>query len=359
MTSISNKVVIILVAILCLCLLACGTYISWQSFLLLQQGDFAFVISLSLLLLVGFPPIVTVISSIYRFFFSIPSVIKKDRLKVIRPNLLNEKDLYSDKQKWLASTIITLSKKANLPKTPAIGIQPTNEVNAFAIGPTTSRSLVVVTHGTLENLRYDQVAAIIGHELGHIINLDTSAKTLLNVARENINSVFLVPISLIGKLPLWLLVAMPALVWAPIIMIIVVGVQGDWQNALSILAFCAGLYFLALLPNIILGIIDAIISFHSRWREFNADAVGAKLTNVDSMVSALAAIENLPFLLEHQKNKDQKDKGKTQKQKRDITSTLWIRVPMNPNTDGVFHWIYESHPPIYKRIETLREGKYI
>ncbi len=362
MTSVANKIVIGLVALLCVALLVFGVYISWESFILLQAGGVQFVVGLTLLLLVGIPPLLTVFSSSYQFFFSIPSYIKKDRLKVVRPNLLNEKDLYNETEKWLAETVVNLSAKAGLPKTPTIGIHPTKEVNAFAIGPTTSYSLVVVTSGTLEHLKKEQIASIIGHEFGHILNLDTSAKTLLNVARENLNYILLVPVSLIGALPLGLFYLMPVLTLIPIVMIIVIGVQGQWQHALAILGVFAGLLFLTVLPNIVLGIVDAIISLHSRWREYNADAVGAKVTSVDSMASALAAIENLPFLLEKKAEEEKaKEKGSKKKTKktRDVTSTLWIRVPMNPDTESAFHWLYETHPPIYKRIETLREGKYL
>ena len=359
MTSVLNKLVIALLALLCIALLTCGAYISWQSFILLQQGGWQFIIGLILLLLVGIPPILTVFSSTYQFFFSIPSYIKKDRLKVVRPNLLNEKDLYNETEKWLVETVAELASKAGLSKTPNIGIHPTKEVNAFAIGPTTSYSLVVVTSGTLDNLRRDQVSSIVGHEIGHILNLDTSAKTLLNVARENLNSILLVPVSLIGALPLGLFNLWPILILIPVITIIVVGTQGQWQHAFSILGFFFGLYLLTILPNIVLRIIDAVISLHSRWREYNADAIGARVTSVDSMVSALAAIENLPFLLERKEEEKRNSKGKKGKQVRDVTSTLWIRVPMNPNTEGAFHWLYETHPPIYKRIETLREGKYL
>jgi heat shock protein HtpX len=330
--------------------------------MLLQEGGVKFILGLTLLLLVGIPPVLTVFSSTYQFFFGIPSYVKKLQLKVIRPTLITEKDLYNQTEKWLAQTVSDLAAKAGLPKTPMIGIYPTQEVNAFAIGPTTSYSLVVVTSGTLAHLNKNQVASIVGHEIGHILNLDTSAKTLLNVARENLNSTFLVPLSLIGVLPLSLFVFIPLLVFIPVIAILVIGVQGQWQQALWILALFASLLFLTNLPIIILGIIDALISFHSRWREFNADAVGARVTTVDSMVSALAAIENLPFLLERNNknaNNKKKDKSVKSKSERDVTSTLWIRVPMNPNTEGAFHWLYETHPPIYKRIETLRDGTYL
>jgi Zn-dependent protease with chaperone function len=65
---------------------------------------------------------------------------------------------------------------------------------------------------------------------------------------------------------------------------------------------------------------------------------------VDDMVSALAALDRLPF--------------QPPKKSQEQMATLWIRVAMNQEI-GIFHWLKHTHPPIHKRIEVLRRGLYL
>jgi heat shock protein HtpX len=57
---------------------------------------------------------------------------------------------------WLYRTVEELTRKANLPM-PEVGIYPSEEVNAFATGPSKSRSLVAVSSGLLRSMSRDEV----------------------------------------------------------------------------------------------------------------------------------------------------------------------------------------------------------
>src|SRR5208283_5908605 len=57
-------------------------------------------------------------------------------------------------------------------KTPTIRIIETDGMNAFASGLHEGRFSITVTRGLLQGLDRDELEAVLGHELSHIINLD-------------------------------------------------------------------------------------------------------------------------------------------------------------------------------------------
>ena len=50
-------------------------------------------------------------------------------------------------ERWLIDRVHTLAKGAKLPAMPEVGIYDSDEVNAFATGPTKARALVAVSSG--------------------------------------------------------------------------------------------------------------------------------------------------------------------------------------------------------------------
>ena len=79
---------------------------------------------------------------------------------------------------WLYETVARLTRQANLPM-PEVGIYESPEVNAFATGPSKSRSLVAVSTGLLRSMRQDEVEGVLAHEVSHIANGDMVTMTLL------------------------------------------------------------------------------------------------------------------------------------------------------------------------------------
>ena len=79
---------------------------------------------------------------------------------------------------WLHTTIARLAQQASLPM-PEVGVYDSPEVNAFATGPSKSRSLVAVSSGLLRAMRQEEVEGVLAHEMSHIANGDMVTMTLL------------------------------------------------------------------------------------------------------------------------------------------------------------------------------------
>src|SRR5215216_8161046 len=79
---------------------------------------------------------------------------------------------------WLYATVARLTQQAGLPM-PEVGIYPSEEVNAFATGPSKSRSLVAVSAGLLGSMRREEVEGVLAHEVSHIANGDMVTMTLI------------------------------------------------------------------------------------------------------------------------------------------------------------------------------------
>src|SRR5438876_554547 len=79
----------------------------------------------------------------------------------------------------LVQTVHGLAQRARLPAMPQVGIYDSPEVNAFATGPSRSRSLVAVSRGLLQAMRRDELEGVLGHEIAHIANGDMVTMTLI------------------------------------------------------------------------------------------------------------------------------------------------------------------------------------
>ncbi len=73
-----------------------------------------------------------------------------------------------------------LARNARIPK-PKIGISPTPLPNAFAFGRSRKDGRVCVTEGILNLLDRNELKAVLGHEITHIVNRDMLTITLLSV----------------------------------------------------------------------------------------------------------------------------------------------------------------------------------
>ena len=62
---------------------------------------------------------------------------------------------------------------------PEVGIYESPEVNAFATGPSKSRSLVAVSSGLLRGMRREEVEGVLAHEMSHIANGDMVTMALI------------------------------------------------------------------------------------------------------------------------------------------------------------------------------------
>jgi len=64
---------------------------------------------------------------------------------------------------------------------PRIMVMEVDALNAFATGTRSHNAAIVVTRGLLNTLDRDELEGVIGHEMGHIANLDTQYMTVVGV----------------------------------------------------------------------------------------------------------------------------------------------------------------------------------
>ncbi len=83
----------------------------------------------------------------------------------------------SQDESWLLETVRRLSNKAGLPM-PEVAVYD-GAPNAFATGPSKSRSLVAVSTGLLQSMSRKEVEAVLAHEVAHIQNGDMVTLTLI------------------------------------------------------------------------------------------------------------------------------------------------------------------------------------
>jgi len=159
---------------------------------------------------------------------------------------------------WLHQTIERLTRQANLPM-PEVGVYESGEVNAFATGPSKSRSLVAVSAGLLRAMRQEEIEGVLAHEVSHIANGDMVTMTLL----QGVMNAFV-------------------MFFARVIASVVIRSDDNRRGG-------GGMYFLVVIVlQIVLGILASLITaWFSRYREYRADAGGAHLAGRERMLGAL------------------------------------------------------------------------
>lgn len=168
----------------------------------------------------------------------------------------------------LVDRVHRLAQQAGLPKMPQVGIYDSPEVNAFATGPTRSRSLVAVSTGLLRQMRQREVDGVLAHEIAHVANGDMVTMTLI----QGVINAFVMFLSRVLAFAI-----------------------GQALRSRDERSSSGGLEFLLVFVfQIVFGILGSmVVAAFSRWREFRADAGGARLAGRDSMVSALRALQRM------------------------------------------------------------------
>jgi len=77
----------------------------------------------------------------------------------------------------LVAIVHELAQRADLP-TPRVYLMDSPQPNAFATGRNPQHAAVCATTGLLNTLSRDEIAGVIGHELGHVRNHDTLTMTI-------------------------------------------------------------------------------------------------------------------------------------------------------------------------------------
>jgi heat shock protein HtpX len=209
---------------------------------------------------------------------------------------------------WLYATVERLTRQANLPM-PEVGIYDSPEVNAFATGPSKSRSLVAVSSGLMRSMRQDEVEGVLAHEVAHIANGDMVTMTLLQGV---VNAFVMFAARVIAHL---------------------ITRSGDDRGGSG-----GGMYFLVVMVlQIGLGILGSMITaWFSRQREFRADHGGATLAGKDRMVGALRRLAQNRELVDP---------------RHEALATMKI------NNTSRWMVFFSTHPPLERRIAALENAK--
>ena len=208
-------------------------------------------------------------------------------------------------EQWLYSTVKELSDKAGIGM-PEVGIFTSAAPNAFATGWNKNNALVAVSTGLLQRMNKDEVAAVLGHEIGHVANGDMVTLALI----QGVVNAFV-------------------MFFARIIGNFVDKAVFKNENGPGI-AF----YITTFVTEIILGILaSTIVAWFSRRREFRADEAGAALTSNAAMASALMRLKE------------------TYDQPSELSGEL---VAFGIRGEGKLSALFSSHPPLDDRIAALQ-----
>ncbi|MGC8887743.1 MAG: protease HtpX [Verrucomicrobiia bacterium] len=218
----------------------------------------------------------------------------------------------------LVQIVHSTARKAGLETMPEVGIYESEEINAFATGPTRSRSLVAVSMGLLQNLRRDEIEGVIAHEVAHITNGDMVTMTLI----QGVINAFVMFLARV--LAFVLTRAMSR--------------SDDDRGG-------GALYFLfVMLFQFALSLFGAIVvCWFSRWREFRADAGGAELAGRYNMINALEALRRF-----YEKN--------LEVQPSTSNEAAFQAFKISGKQSG-FMRLFATHPPLEERIERLKRGE--
>lgn len=166
-------------------------------------------------------------------------------------------------EQWLLQTVQSHARVAGIGM-PEVAIYDSPDPNAFATGMSRDKSLVAVSTGLLQAMNRDEAEAVLGHEITHVANGDMVTLALIQGV---VNTFVLFLSRVIGF----------------VVDRVVFRVERGTGPAFFITAIVA---------QIVLGILASmIVMWFSRWREFRADAGGARLAGKQKMIAALERLQ--------------------------------------------------------------------
>lgn len=213
-----------------------------------------------------------IFAAIIGFTGSIISLLMSKNMakSMMRVKVINPQGSLSGIEQQLLNMVYRYAQQVGIDKMPEVGIYPSEEVNAFATGPSRNNSLVAVSSGLLARMDQQAVEGVIAHEMAHIANGDMVTMTLL----QGIINTFVVFLSRIVAYVLSALVR---------------------EELAGVVHFASIIVFQILLS--ILGSI-AVMAF-SRHREFAADQGGAQLAGRQKMIHALESMQSTVSLVDN------------------------------------------------------------
>jgi heat shock protein HtpX len=209
-------------------------------------------------------------------------------------------------ESWLLNTVQRHAQNAGI-GCPEVAIYESPDLNAFATGASRNKALVAVSSGLLNRLNEREIEAVLGHEITHVANGDMVTLALL----QGVVNTFVIFLSR------------------------VIGFVVDRAVFGTRRGYGPGFFIASIVAQILLGILATmIVMWFSRYREYRADAGGARLAGKDSMIAALEGLQRA-----HQPS-------------RLPEAMQAFGIAAGPMTG--LRRLFMSHPPIDQRIAALR-----
>ncbi|MGK7295912.1 MAG: protease HtpX, partial [Candidatus Wenzhouxiangella sp. M2_3B_020] len=178
----------------------------------------------------------------------------------------------------------------------------------FATGASRNNALVAVSTGLLRTMGEGEVEAVLAHEVSHIANGDMITMTLLQGV---LNTFVLLLSRILGQII-------------------------DRAVFRSERGYGPGYFLVVIVLQIVLGILASIVVMaFSRWREFRADAGGARLAGRERMIAALERL-------------------RTSRQPGQLPEAVEAFGIRGRTAGERFKRLFMSHPPLEERIAALR-----
>ena len=167
-------------------------------------------------------------------------------------------------EQWLLDTVKSLADDAGIGM-PEVGIfPPSDAANAFATGWNRNNALVAVSSGLLRRFEEREARAVLAHEIGHVANGDMIT---LSLVQGVVNTFVMFFARIIGHT--------------------VDRVVFKTERGYGI-----GYFVVTIVAEIVLGILASmIVMWFSRYREYRADAAGARLADREGMIAALQRLK--------------------------------------------------------------------
>jgi len=211
----------------------------------------------------------------------------------------------NETERWLVETVARQAEEAGIGM-PEVGIFDAPQPNAFATGMNRNDALVAVSSGLLQNMRRDEVEAVLGHEVAHAANGDMTTLALI----QGVVNTFVFFLSR------------------------VIGVLVDRVVFKVERGHGPGFFVTVIVAQMVLGILaSVIVMWFSRYREFRADAGGARLASREKMIAALEALK----------------RGSSEPLPDEMAA-------FGIAGGGRLAKLFSTHPPLDDRIEALRRA---
>jgi heat shock protein HtpX len=243
-------------------------------------------------------------SALLGFFGSFVSLLMSKTMAKMSMGVQIIKEPRNEFERWLLRTVQMQAERSGIGM-PEVGIFNQAAPNAFATGWNKDAALVAVSTGLAEQMTREEIEAVLGHEVSHVANGDMVTLTLI----QGVVNTFVFFLSR------------------------VIGHFVDRAVFKVERGYGPGYFIVSIVAQIVLGILASmIVMWFSRWREYRADAGGARLAGKHKMIAALKRLQA--------------------SQEAQMPGEL---VAFGINT-GKMSKLFSSHPPLEMRIRALESA---